>query len=83
MKHTHYKLGDNCVVSDLTGFKYNGTEMVYGVDAESGMVMHKSEFSPHNPQFNLQPIQEKQVIPPKVRTEPPYVFVTNTTPEDL
>ncbi len=74
MKHTHYKLGDNCVISDVSGFKYNASEMVYGVDAEAGLLMHKSEFSPHNPQFNIKPRQENRTVP-KVRTEPPYKFI--------
>lgn len=82
MKHTKVKLGDNCVVSDVSGFKYNASEMVYGVDAEAGMLMHNSEFSPHNPQFNIQPRQENRAVA-KVRTEQPYTFNYNVNPEDL
>ena len=82
MKHTHFKIGDNCVISDISGFKFNASEMVYGVDEQAGLVMHKSEFSPHNPQFNIQPVQEHRDVA-IVRTEPSYVFVLNNSAEDL
>lgn len=82
MKHTRTRLGDNCVVSDISGFKFNASEMVYGVDSEAGLLMHRSEFSPHNPQFNIQPVQENRIVP-LVRTEQPYVFVYDVDPGDL
>lgn len=82
MKHTIYKRGDNCAVSDISGFKFNASEMVYGVGTEAGLLMHKSEFSPLNPQLYIQPVPENRNVP-KVRLEQPYVFNLNPSVEDL
>lgn len=82
MKHTTYKLGDNNAVSDISGFKYNASEMVYGVGTEKGLLMHISEFSPLNPQLYIQPVPEYRLVP-KVRLEQPYTWNTNPTVGDL
>ena len=82
MKHTRFKIGDNCAISDISGFKFNASEMVYGVDDEDGLLMHYTEFSPHNPQYNIESTPEDRTVS-KVRDEQPYVFNTNVTAEDL
>ena len=83
MKHTRFKIGDNNVISDISGFKYNASECVYGVDQEAGLIMHWTEFSPHNPQYNITGKKENRLVE-KVRTVQPYDFITTpVTPGDL
>jgi hypothetical protein len=48
-------INDNWAISDLTGFKYLTSEMVYGFPPQQKLLMHRSERKKYNDQYILRP----------------------------
>tara|TARA_R110000782_G_scaffold270453_1_gene371282 strand:+ start:1143 stop:1403 length:261 start_codon:yes stop_codon:yes gene_type:complete len=51
----NYLADSNWVLSDISGFKYPASECVYGAPPENGLVMHYTEYSAYNPQYQISP----------------------------
>lgn len=76
-------LGDNHVISDISGFKFLASECVYGVGIQEGLLMHRSEFSPYNQQLDVGQNIKDQAIPSNIRTRQTDLYPTNPTQDDL
>ena len=75
-------IGDNWVISDLSGFKFLASECVYGVGEEAGLLMHNSEFSAYNEQLDIEVRPDNQNVS-KVRDRGVDSFATPPTQDQL
>ena len=57
-----YRPGDYLVISDISGLKFLRSECRFGEGIQKGLLMHKSEWAPEQPQLNLHPQQDKIAV---------------------
>ena len=76
------KLGEHNFISDISGFKFKSGDMRKLQGTQKGLVCHKSEWNPPQPQLKVRGIPDRQNVPnPRVR--PPDDFSPPPNPEDL
>lgn len=81
MGKNYIKPGDHNVISDISGFKYKSSEMVWQQGISGRILVHKSEYSPVNPQLYFKPKSE-DISVKDARPRQAYKFYT-PTPEQL
>lgn len=78
----YLKPGDHNVVSDLNGFKYKASECLILSGSQKGLLCHKSEWNPAQPQLYLSSEPDDMNVP-NVRVPPPEQFPPTPQPGDL
>lgn len=75
-------LGDNNVISDLSGFKYKASEMRELGGIHEGLVCHESEYEEPQPQLEVEGREDDTSVS-LLRPRQPDVFVNNEDPSIL
>jgi hypothetical protein len=73
----HYNM-----VSDISGRVFPSDEMRELQGDQKGLWCHRSEWNPAHPQLKIRPRRDDQSVP-VARTEPPELFPTPPTPDEL
>lgn len=68
-------LGDWNVIDDISGFKHKASDMRMLTGLKRGLVTHRDNWNPENPQLHLKTKQDLQGVPFS-RTRPPFKFTT-------
>jgi len=76
------KAGDHWVISDISGFKFPASEMKKLTGEQAGLLVHKSEWNPSNPQLNIKSREDDQSVN-NIRLQPADEFPAQITQDDL
>lgn len=76
------KLGDNWVISDISGFKFPASEMMKLSGDQRGLVCHKTEWNPPQPLLKIRAREDIQNVK-LVRLRGEDKFETPPTPDEL
>lgn len=64
---------EHWIIDDISGFKISSEDAVYGEGIHEGLLMHKDEFSPKQPQLYINP-KADDISVPNVRNRPTDQF---------
>jgi hypothetical protein len=77
-----FRLGDNWVISDISGFKFPASEMMKLSGTQKGLVCHYTEWNPPQPQLKIRAREDIQSVK-LVRLRGEDKFETPPTPDEL
>jgi len=81
-KRNTLKLGDNNVISDISGFKHKASEMRKLSGTQKGLLVHRSEWNPAHPQLKIRARKDNQSVR-DVRDRPSDKFEDPPTADEL